>query len=420
MKALRVYFENHLVGVLSRTEELTLAFSYEESWQKSDKSFPLSLAMPLEKKDYGNRITLSFFENLLPEGEILETLERTHHVKGPFEFLREFGHDCAGAIIVTDDKNFSFKERSDQMAVIDMDKIDSAIREHESVAVVVAESNSGYLSLAGAQDKFAAIYQDEKFYLPTHGAPTTHIVKVPIWRSGVKDSVFNEYYCMQLAKAVGINVPNCFIVLREQPLFVIERYDRMRDENGAVHRIHQQDFCQAQAMISDYKYEAKGGPSLKDDYNLVMQHVTITKRLEALNSFIDWICFNLLIGNNDSHSKNISFLLRQGKIELAPFYDLLSTAIYPKLKPNFSFKIGDRDLFHEIGKNQIEALEKSWQIKRGTFTARLQAMQDQLHACKDQLAHEILVKYPQAKTLTRINELIVDRSRGLKNQKAIV
>ena len=95
MKSLRVYFEKHLVGILSRTEELTLAFSYEDSWQKSEKSFALSLAMPLQIKEYGNKITLSFFENLLPEGEVLESLERTHKLKGPFEFLRKFGRDCA-------------------------------------------------------------------------------------------------------------------------------------------------------------------------------------------------------------------------------------------------------------------------------------------------------------------------------------
>lgn len=52
--------------------------------------------MPLSEQTFNNKVTLSFFENLLPEGDVLDTLERDHNVHGSFEFLERFGQDCAG------------------------------------------------------------------------------------------------------------------------------------------------------------------------------------------------------------------------------------------------------------------------------------------------------------------------------------
>jgi len=41
-----------------------------------------------------------------------------------------------------------------------------------------------------------------------------------------------------------------------------------------------------------------------------------------------WIIFNTMVGNSDSHLKNISFLVDQDGKRVAPFYDLLCTAVY--------------------------------------------------------------------------------------------
>ena len=94
------------------------------------------------------------------------------------------------------------------------------------------------------------------------------------------------------------------------PLFVIERYDRSQGHDGLTHRIHQQDFCQAQGFTREQKYEDKGGPTLKQGYELILKHFPAKKRLRSLINLLDWVAFNLLIGNNDSHSKNISFYYR--------------------------------------------------------------------------------------------------------------
>jgi serine/threonine-protein kinase HipA len=419
MKALYVYYESELVGRLSEDDDLICGFEYCDAWLSSDRRFALSLAMPLEQRKFGNRLTRSFFENLTPEGEIREHLQRTHGITSDFDFLEQYGRDCAGAIIVTDRADYAHTIDESRVVQIDMSRIYQAIEQRQPVADVIADMDPGYLSLAGAQDKFPAIYDGKTFSLPIQGAPTTHIVKAPIQRSSVKDSVYNEYFCMELARAVDLNVPHCFVIDGTHPLFVVERYDRFRDGGGRIHRIHQQDFCQAHGITSASKYEDKGGPTLKQNYELIRSQVRPDRIIGSLQAFFDWVGFNLLIGNNDSHSKNISFLLRDGRNELAPFYDLVCTAIYPKLKRTFSFKIGDRNDFSRIGGNQMALMEQSLGVRDGTFRARLALLSQKVAASKEVLAEKICAMYPDAKIPRRISEMIDERIRSLRLQGAL-
>ena len=50
----------------------------------------------------------------------------------------------------------------------------------------------------------------------------------------------------------------------------------------------------------------------------------------------------VLLGNADAHGKNYSLLYREGGVELAPLYDLLSTVAYPDLSPNLAMRVAGR------------------------------------------------------------------------------
>lgn len=54
--------------------------------------------------------------------------------------------------------------------------------------------------------------------------------------------------------------------------------------------------------------------------------------------------FDFLIGNHDAHGKNFSLLYvpedDRVAVRLAPFYDLVSTVMYPELTPRMAMKIG--------------------------------------------------------------------------------
>ena len=410
MKELFVYFEDHKVGQVRIDEENIYSFGYEKTWLENENAFPLSLSLPLGDEIFGNKLTLSFFENLLPEGEVRHQIEMNRGIGGTYSFLKEFGRDCAGAIFVIPSE-IKKRDLNTKLRELPLTKLYKALDEKRPIAELISSIEPGYLSLAGAQDKFPTVFKEGKFYLPIGMSPTTHNVKTPIWRNEVKESVYNEYYCMKLAKAVGFDIPDFFILKGKHPLFVISRYDRVFEKGSIVKRIHQQDFCQAQGILSDSKYESNGGPSIKDNYELIKKEVMAKKRFENLNTFLEWISFNLLIGNNDSHSKNISFLMNPG-IELAPFYDLLCTEIYPGLKRRFSFLIGDRDQPDKIGKNQFLKLEESLDLKPFTFQEIFLKVMKKVEDSYKEIEKEVKADFDDCKVTTRITSLIKKRITG--------
>ena len=419
MKKLYVYFETKPIGILTQNADLIYSFTYDTNWLKDPERFQLSLAIPFQDEPFSNKETLSFFENLLPEGDTRIALEKSQNIQGTFEFLDKFGRDCAGAISISQSQHSNIQPQTSKLVEISFEEIYGALKNHTSVAEIIAQNDPGFLSIAGAQDKFPAIFKDNRIYIPSTGSPTTHIVKVPIFRNKVKQSVYNEFFCMQLAKLVGLNVPRCNIVDHDEfPLYITERYDR-RTLDGITLRIHQQDFCQAQGMVSEQKYEEKGGPTLRDNLNILKKHISIHNRSQAIFSYLDWLSFNFLIGNNDSHSKNLSLLLLDNKIQLAPFYDLLCTAVYPKLKRNFSFMIGDCDDASRIGINQFNMLNNDLELKEGTIVDNVLKMKELLLSNKDELVNKILCEFPQASILKNISKIIDKRCKSIIRQGVI-
>ena len=74
------------------------------------------------------------------------------------------------------------------------------------------------------------------------------------------------------------------------------------------------------------EYEQEGGPGFAARFKLV-QEWSAEPILDSLK-LTRWALFNFLIGNADAHAKNLSFLYSAGTVRLAPFCDLLSTAVY--------------------------------------------------------------------------------------------
>ncbi len=62
-----VIFGNKIIGKLQTTPDRGCIFSYT-----SKAAFPISLSLPLEKKEYSEKECLPFFSGLLPDGKIRE------------------------------------------------------------------------------------------------------------------------------------------------------------------------------------------------------------------------------------------------------------------------------------------------------------------------------------------------------------
>lgn len=87
------------VGVLEETEVGT-RFTYDREWLERDGALPISLTLPLRTEPYESRGLHPFFENLLPEGWLLElsTAKLKISKDDAFGLLLATCRDCIGAV----------------------------------------------------------------------------------------------------------------------------------------------------------------------------------------------------------------------------------------------------------------------------------------------------------------------------------
>jgi serine/threonine-protein kinase HipA len=343
---LEVWLFADRVGTLALVEG-RLSFHYAPDWLSRPNATALSTSLPLQAEPFDDHKTRPFFAGLLPEGQMRRMIAQQFQVSGQNDFalLDHIGGECAGAV--------TFLEPGQVLPAPAQDDDVQWLSDEEVVAILdelprrpmLAGKDGLRLSLAGAQDKLPVVFDGTRIGLPCNGTPSSHILKPAI--HAVEDSVTNEGFCMALAEAMQLRPAKSKVhVVLNRPFLLIERYDRIVDDQGHRQRLHQEDFCQALGVVPEMKYQNEGGPDMAQCFALV-RRVTRPSAPQVLR-LLDGVIFNALIGNHDAHAKNFSLLYSGKTPVLAPFYDTLSTAVYPTLTPKMAMKIGSKYKFSEV------------------------------------------------------------------------
>jgi serine/threonine-protein kinase HipA len=359
IQKLIAYKDTSVVGTLDKLSEESYVFSYAVSWLESHAPQPLSLTLPLQEGPFAPEATKAFFANLLPEGQLRDHYASKFRISSDDDFalLAYLAGDCAGAIALYPEGEIPLSDSKQQSYRTLSDK-DLGLLFSEAYIMdptfLGAEENTR-LSLAGVQDKLPITIQNEEFKLPLDGAPSTHILKPQNHR--FDSLVENELFCMKLAKAMNLNVPETFLLAHaNETSYVIERYDRFIGEDNTITRIHQEDFCQATGTSYRMKYQEKGGPGHKACFDVIKEcRKPLADRIKLVNQVV----FNYLICNADCHAKNTSLLYSDStRPDLAPFYDLVCTAVYPSLSQKLAMSIGGEFDPRNITKQSWEKFSK--------------------------------------------------------------
>ncbi len=353
MTELNVFAEMSKVGVIKADSEGRMSFQYSSSWLDKHDNYHISVSMPFRESIYDPTSAHPFFANLLPEGSIRERVTKKLgiSVDNDFELLARIGGECAGALWIGPNNPPLIEEyryeRISEDDLYDLIKV-------SGVYSSIVGSGTARLSLAGAQDKLPVRIDNGNVMLPEKGAPSTHILKFP--NRDFKDLPANEVLMASLARHIGLPVAEAQLFrVRDIDTCLVKRYDRIEDSSGLVKRMHQEDMCQALGLPSVRKYEAEGGPSFKECFELINK--VCTEPIVEREKMLRWLVFNLLTGNSDAHGKNLSLLYRvDDSIELAPFYDLVCTLSYPNLHRNIAMSIGSRTDPGMIGPRQFDIL----------------------------------------------------------------
>ena len=375
-RTLNVYYDRELVGQLIQDDGGQMTFRYDESWLGRPEPIALSRSLPPREEPFTQKECRGFFGGILPEEDNRKVIARILGIsdKNDFAMLEQIGGECAGAItfLPEDDEITDDDDRYRELADNELAKI---LRELPRRPLMAGQDGIR-LSLAGAQDKIAVRLDDEKISIPRGSAPSTHVVKPAI--DTYEGVVFNEAFCMELASACGLNTsPITIGKVEDIDYLLAERYDRIRDDEGNIQRLHQEDFCQALGIPSQIKYQSEGGPSVADCFTLIRD--ASSAPAPDLIALLDAVIFNLLIGNHDAHAKNFSLLYMPDRsIRLAPLYDLVCTVYYPELTDKMAMKIGREAKSALIYPRQIERFAADAGLGVAQTRARIPALADRL------------------------------------------
>jgi len=323
VRTLTASINGRIVGLLTENNGVW-EFRYDVEWMAFDTSFALSPNLPLQVDahidDASQRQVQWYFDNLLPEENQRTLLARdaTIDQADAFALLEHYGAESAGSLtLIPADK--SLDPDNDGAELLDNEQLEKRISKLSTLPLTHGANKR--MSLAGAQHKLAVIYAKHQLYEPKGHAASTHILKPDHPSISFAQSVINEWFVMQLAASVGLTVPPVHRTYVPSALYLIERFDRIT-EDDKVKRLHTIDACQLLGMDAAYKYQQGSVQRLSDIADACRSTALTRTRL------FSWLVFNVLVGNTDAHLKNLSFMVNHEGIELAPLYDLLSTAVY--------------------------------------------------------------------------------------------
>lgn len=402
---LDIYFRDRLVGRLRLDEQRRFDFQYETEWIEDSHAIPISISLPLRLEPYAADSARPFFANLLPEGEIRRLITRRFGVseRNDYALLEKIGGECAGAFSVL--PQGLRPAESPGYRALDEDELHNIIAELPRKPLLAGEEGVR-LSLAGAQNKLPVYMESGNVFIARGNSPSTHIIKLPI--PGFKETVENEAFCMALAGKTGLLVPWVFIRKNMDILLVVERYDRRRESDGKVARLHQEDFCQALGILPDQKYESEGGPSLQQCFTLIRE--SSIRPAADQKSLLSWVIFNAIIGNADAHAKNLAILYTARGPQLAPFYDLLSTQVYPELSEKYAMKIGGENRADWLQLRHWEKLADALSLKKRFVLKTVRDMATIIISNAEIIAEDFHKSHEDVKIIAKILTLIQKRA----------
>jgi serine/threonine-protein kinase HipA len=378
---LRVTFHEAPAGTIGESED-SVWFRYDPGVaapedRRPDERDAISVRLPVSETPYGHSATLVFFDNLLLESDTRAEIAQIDRrdASDVTGLLGRVGAECAGAVSIwpmasTIPDTPAYRA----LTVADIERIFDE-RHGELLPAALLESRQ---MMSGVQRKLVVRWHAGAWHLPLSGAPSTHLIKRA---SGRYDGlVANELACLRLFAALGLPVPSATPLGALVPdenghpeprLLAIERFDRVVEHAGAaeapdapwphVTRWHQEDLCQITGRRPTAKYQQNGGPTLRDLAQVIRRYsaTAATDLQHALTAAVANVC----LGNGDAHGKNFALQTTPDGIRrLAPFYDVVSTDVYPSLTPSFSMRFGYANGAHELSPRDLQRLASDFTV----------------------------------------------------------
>ncbi len=420
---LHVFINERLVGVLAYDSETNqFDFTYEPSWALADDAFPLSPALPLRPLERTaaaqSSAVRTFFENLLPEGKALDEAALNYSISksSVAGLLAALGRETAGALRIVLPGAAPAELPEQAMRRLPLEELSSRIKDRANSPFGIWDKRVR-TSISGCQDKLA-VYQDpagQWFLVDAPHLASTHILKPEPLNPRLAGLTSNEFFCMRLAKAAGLNVAPVQLRKIPDPLLVITRFDRKVSED-TVQRLPAIDGCQALGLPVGSKYERPYGDSL--DGRHIREGASLKRLFELPGSaarpatermaLLRWVILQVLIGNTDAHAKNITFFCRSGGLSLAPAYDMSCGLLYAddQFDSSYAIAIGDAFLPSELSASEWTSFCHATKLPPNLLKRELTKLSLKVLGVLPQVKSECVAEGANAEVVDRIESII--------------
>ena len=272
----------------------------------------VSLLMPVRAASYDWKTLHPFFQMNLPEGFKKNLMIRRlgpHADVSDFGLLALTGANTIGRVqVVPRGATLAAASSKADMAglLASANSRDNLLRLLEGG---VAEGVSGVMPKALVRPEDRATVWTDEFILKT----------------GFDDLpglAINEFLCLEVARAAGLEVPEARLSADGQVL-AVRRFDRTAD--GRMLAV--EDYCALKPNDAVNKYKG----TLEDLAKLTRAYVPRAAFRDAARRLYALILLNYAVRNADAHLKNFALVYTGvDDVRLAPVYDVLSGTVYPR------------------------------------------------------------------------------------------
>ena len=367
----------------------------------------LSCSLPALPGPNAPASSRSFLEGLLPEGRALESasarlrgveLDLAGAPATPADvvaLLAEYGRDCAGAVVVVpaDGEPPPIGHPSEPLSEREL----ADLIQNLPARPLGADPPRGIrMSLGGAQDKLLLTRVEGLWCRPIDGYPSTHILKpTTVWPY----SADNEALVLALSRACGLSQNDAWVEhVGNTSVLVAERYDRKIADDGTIHRLHQEDMCQAVGLRPKDKYLI-GRPSHR--MARVLREFADSPQREIMSVYKQ-VAFRAIVGDEDGHGKNYSLVLHNGTVTAAPLYDSLCTLEYPELFGKMAAKIGVQQSLAKVDRRALLDEAKSMALPERDAVHALDELAAHIRSGIDNLPGQITGSWPSERVIDTV------------------
>lgn len=396
--SLAVLLDGRPAGEVRRGVGDDLQFRYYPEYAADPYAVPLSVCMPLTRRVHPHRVISPWLWGLLPDhDEVRREWGASYGVTGDdaFDLLATpVGRDCAGAVqfCKPDEVNY-LAGRDGHIQVLSEYRVAELLRDlRRDDAAWINTKLQLQFSLAGGQRKTALHFADGSWGVPTGATPTTHILKPTV--HGLRHTEINEHLCLTAARRLGLPAAVTSVaIFEDQTAVVVQRFDRFRID-GELYRAHQEDLCQALAVMPAQKYEDLGGPDAGAVIEVLRRHAGRHAR-DDIARFVDCLALNWLLGGTDAHAKNYTLLLDEDAVRLAPLYDVISVLPYrvgAEASQNLAMRIGGHRALGDVTGSDWMALARVARLDPAGVVDRVLSLAAQLPDAFEEAAADPAVR----------------------------